>query len=190
MGKTTIPDYPRGLTFDEVWAGIQELKKTQEETFKSMKESSDRLDKQLGELGNRFGELAEHLVGPSIMEKFNEQGFNFTGRSRNVEVFFPDDPKTYAEVDILLENDDIVIAVEVKATPKEKDVEKHQKRMEILRKKADLRKDKRLYRGAIAGAIMDTEICDYILQNGFYLIEQTGDTVRLTIHEGFVPREW
>ncbi|MCL2069542.1 MAG: hypothetical protein FWH19_00970 [Treponema sp.] len=172
-------DYPRGLTFEQVWASIQE-------TDKQIKEMS----RKLGDLGNRFGELAEHLVGPSIMEKFNEQGFDFTRRSRDVEIKISDNPKSWAEVDIILENGDFVIAVEVKSKPKEVDVEKHIKRMEVLRQTADLRGDRRKYRGAVAGAIMNQGICDYILQNGFYLIEQTGDTVKLTIPEGFVPRDW
>ena len=90
----------------------------------------------------------------------------------------------------MLENGDIVIAVEVKSKPREKDIEDHIKRMEVLRHQADLRGDYRKYRGAIAGAIMNKAICDYVMLNGFYLIEQTGDTVQLTIPEGFTPREW
>ena len=62
--------------------------------------------------------------------------------------------------------------------------------MEILRGIADKRGDKRKYQGAVAGAIMNQAMREAILQNGFYLIEQTGDTVKLTIPEGFVPRDW
>ena len=194
---TKAPNYPTGLTFEKVWASIQELKEFQKEStrqrnedIREMRESSTRLDKQLGDLGNRFGELAEHLVGPSIREKFNDAGFNFTQLSKNIDIKFPDDPNSWAEIDYLLENGDIVIAIEIKATPKEKDVDKHVNRMEVLRRAANKRGDKRKFRGAIAGAIMSREICQYILQNGFYLIEQTGDTVRLTIPENFTPKEW
>jgi len=34
MGKTAVPDYPRGLTFEQVWAGIHELRESQRESFK------------------------------------------------------------------------------------------------------------------------------------------------------------
>ena len=34
------------------------------------------------------------------------------------------------------------------------------------------------------------ELCKQILKNGFYLIEQTGDTVKITMPEGFTPRDW
>ena len=90
----------------------------------------------------------------------------------------------------LLENGDTVMVVEVKAKPNQKDVKDHIDRMEILRQRADVRQDKRTFQGAIAGAIMSNEIRKHILKNGFYVIEQTGDTVKINIPEGFKPRQW
>jgi hypothetical protein len=182
----TKPNYPRGLTFEQVWAGIQELKESQKETDRKMRET----DRKIGELGNRFGELAEHLVAPGIMEKFNALGFNFTERSQDKEIREANNPHACIEIDLLLENGDIVMAVEIKSKPKQADVDKHITRMEVLRRTADRRQDKRKYRGAVAGAIMTQNLRDYVIQNGFYLIEQSGDTVKLSIPEGFMPREW
>ncbi|MDR0443801.1 MAG: hypothetical protein LBH44_10375, partial [Treponema sp.] len=62
--------------------------------------------------------------------------------------------------------------------------------IDILRRRADARKDTRKFRGAIAGAIMLDSVRDYAHQMGFYVIEQTGDTVKITVPEGFMPREW
>ena len=36
------------------------------------RKSLDRSRRPTGKLGNRFGELAEHLVAPNIAEKFND----------------------------------------------------------------------------------------------------------------------
>ena len=179
MAIMETPDYPRGLTFEQVWAMFKETDLKFKET-----------DRKIGYLENRFGELAEHLVAPSIKEKFNELNFNFTQSSRDIEIKERDNPNAFTEVDILLENGDIVVAVEVKSKPREADVKEHIKRMEILRRAADRRFDKRKYRGAIAGAIMNQAVRDDIIRNGFYLIEQSGDTVKITIPEGFSPREW
>ena len=44
------------------------------ETGRQMKET----DKRMGFLQNRFGELAEHLVGPNIYSRFNELGYHFS----------------------------------------------------------------------------------------------------------------
>jgi hypothetical protein len=187
-------------TFEKVWATIQEsarqIEKTErliEETARQMKETDRQMketDKKIGELGNRFGELAEHLVAPSIMRKFNELGFRFNDKSENHEINEDGNPNLSTELDILLENGEIAIAVEVKAKPKPTDVDEHIRRMEILRQKADRHNDTRKFRGAIAGAIMKTAVRNYAVKKGFYVIEQSGDTVLIDIPEGFKPREW
>jgi predicted RecB family endonuclease len=128
-------------------------------------------------------------VAPSIYEKFNALGFNFEESSENKKII-DSSGKHITEIDILLENGDIVIAVEVKAKPAQKDVDEHVGRLEILRRRADVRKDTRKFRGAIAGAIMNEAVRDYAHKTGFYVIEQTGDTVKISIPEGFTPREW
>ena len=172
---------------------MQETDRRMKETDLQMKETDRKMQetgRQIGKLGNRFGDLIEHLVAPNLMRKFNELGFHFTQNCRNIEIVVREDPPASTEVDILLENDECVIAVEVKAKPDIDDVKDHIERMKIVRRAADHKKCTKKYCGAIAGAIMDDSIRNYILKNGFYLIEQSGDTVIITIPEGFIPREW
>ena len=181
------------LTFEKVWSSIMELRKRQEETARQQEETARQqkeTDRQIGKLGNRFGELVEHLVVPGIMDKFNEQGFNFSRCSESVKLREPDSKGVCTEIDLMLENGEIVVAIEVKSKPSQADVDRHAWRMEVLRRTDIQQKDKRKYQGAIAGAIINQELRNYILKSGFYVIEQTGDTVKLTIPEGFVPREW
>ena len=180
-----ITDYERGLTFEKVWTEIQEIKEIQKETALQMKET----DRIIGELGNRFGELAEHLVAPNINQKFRVLGLSFEEVSHN-KTIEDSSGKFLAEIDILLENGDIVVAVEVKSKPLEKDVKKHIERMEILRRRANKRNDNRKFRGAIAGAIMTNHVRSNAHKAGFYVIEQTGDTVKINIPEGFIPKDW
>jgi ribosome-associated translation inhibitor RaiA len=182
-----------GLTFEKVWAMFQETDKKFQETDRQFKETNLRFketDRRIGELSNRFGELAEHLVAPSIKEKFNALGYDFDKTSQNVGISDALDRYTGAEIDILLENGDIAIAIEVKAKPLYKDIDRHLERMEVLRRWADKHSDKRKFRAAVAGAIMTDEIRKYAVKTGFYVIEQTGDTVKIDIPEGFTPREW
>ena len=61
--------------------------------------------------------------------------------------------------------------------------------MDILRSRADARQDKRKFLGAVAGAIVGREIRNYAHKTGFYVIEQSGDTVAISAPEG-KPREW
>ena len=102
----------------------------------------------------------------------------------------PEDPATATELDLLLENGEVAIAVEVKARPSQKDVDEHARRMHKLRRYADKRQDRRRYQGAVAAAILRESLRAYILKQGFYLIEQAGDTVRINIPEGFKARDW
>jgi len=185
------------LTFEKVWAALMENKEQMKEQkeelellFKEIGLKMKETDRQIGALGNRFGELAEHLVAPSINEKFNELGFHFTQQATDIRIKEPCNSNTSTEIDILLENGDIVIAVEVKAKPKETDVDEHIGRMDVLRRRANQRNDNRKFQGAIAGAIMSDSVRNYAHKTGFYVIEQTGDTVKINLPENFVPREW
>ena len=180
------------LTFEKVWEMFRETDRKMKETDRIVQETARQMketDRKIGELGNRFGELAEHLVAPNIKEKFKALGLTFEEVSQNKSIS-DSSGRFLAEIDILLENGDTVVAVEVKAKPLEKDVDKHISRMEVLRQRADVRKDTRKFRGAIAGAIMSKEIREYSQKAGFYTIEQTGDTVKISVPEGFTPRDW
>ena len=200
MSETATDRHPptgEGLTFEKVWAMFQETDRKMAESRKETDrqiEKTDRIMKdlcrQMGGIHNRFGELVEHLVAPSILEKFNEVGFFFTKEYTDLKIREPSNPDVLVEIDIMLENGDVVIAVEVKSKPNYSDIEDLKIKMEVLRREADRHGDTRRYRGALAGAIMSQELCKQILKSGFYLIEQTGDTVKLTIPEGFTPRDW
>ena len=134
MAETTLNSgYPHDASPEKIWAMLQE-------TAKQMKIT----DRKISKLYNSFGEMAEYLVAPSIWEKFNALGFAFEEMSRDKEI---DDAACnhIAEIDILLENNDTVIAVEVKDEPSEEDVKEHIQRLEILRRRADARNDRRKF---------------------------------------------
>ncbi|MDR0629668.1 MAG: hypothetical protein LBG24_08560 [Treponema sp.] len=168
-----------GLNFEQVWAAFmetrQQIKEAQQETDRQMKV----LQKNMGELGNRFGELAEHLVIPNIVQKFNALNYQFEDTSKERKFFNPATGRLEAEFDILLENGTYSIGVEVKTKPADKDVAEHISRLEFLRRYKDKKGDKREIRGALAGAIMPENVRQAALRAGLYVIEQSGDTVKI-----------
>jgi hypothetical protein len=192
-----------GLTFEKVWAMFQETDRKMQETDRKMQETDRKMREShqetervlretsriVGDLGNKFGELAEHLVAPNIAEKFNALGYSFTYVTNHTKIR-DGNGQIMAEVDVLLNNRDFVMAVEVKAQPTEEHVREHVKRMEALRRYADAHGDGRKHIGAIAGAIMNDQVKRYAFKSGFYVIEQSGDTVKVGAPEGFKPREW
>jgi hypothetical protein len=169
---------------EDIWVLFRETGRRMQETDNEIKE----LKKQIGKLGNRFGELVEHLVAPNIAEKFNALGYHFEGYAS--DTWFKENGRVIAEIDILLENSDFIVAVEVKSKPLADDVKEHITRLENLRRYKDRHHDSRKIHGAIAGAIMPAGVREYARRTGFYVIEQTGDTVSIEIPEGFKPREW
>jgi hypothetical protein len=55
---------------------------------------------------------------------------------------------------------------------------------------ADLHGDARKYLGAIAGMVMNGNVRDFALRNGFYVVEPSGDTFNVIMPEGkYHPRE-
>ena len=108
MAETnSLPDWPRGITFEQVWAALMEDREQLTETKRLMKENAEQLKetrrlieenaerqketdrivrrngKQMGDLHRKFGELAEHLVAPRIHARFNELNLThyFLGKS-------------------------------------------------------------------------------------------------------------
>ena len=182
----TKPDYPRGVTFEEVWAGIKELEKQIKETDRIVR----RNGRQMGDLHRRFGQLAEHLVAPNIYKRFNELGYHFGSAFNGNYKIYDEQGTTLTEIDMLLENGETIMAVEIKSRPVLKDVNHHIKRLEILRKHKDKINDRRKIQGAIAGAIFDSEEKKAVLEAGLFVIEQSGDTMKIEVPQDFVPREF
>jgi hypothetical protein len=168
------------------------LRESREETEKQMKETDRKIkevSRIVGDLGNKFGKLSEYLVVPNMMEKFNALGYVFTRTGRNIEIRSLDNT-VVTEIDILLENGDFALIVEVKSDLTEYHVAEHVKRMEKLRRYWDDHNDRRRLLGAVAGAIMTDKVKAFALKMGFYVIVQSGDTVKIEIPDGFSPRTW
>ncbi|MDR1574636.1 MAG: hypothetical protein LBS37_01400 [Treponema sp.] len=188
----------------ETSRGLQEAKKLVEETSRQvketgqyleesdrqMKESGKRLDKQLGKLGNRFGEMVEYMIVPNLVEKFHDLGFEVEKTHRDV-VIASKTHNIFTEIDVFLENGDKVIIVEIKTKPRIGDIDEHIERMEKVRKDADFHHDKRKYRGAIAGVVFGESEKTYALKKGFYVIEPSGETFNIIEPKGsYHPHEW
>jgi hypothetical protein len=184
---TGQPDYPRGITFDEVWAALKET----ESIVKANARAIEKLNEQMGGLHNKFGELAEHMVCPSIVERFNQLGFYFNIEFQKGFKVIDEQGKVQAEIDILLGNGEYIIAVEVKSDVKLNDIKHHINRLKLLRKHSWFKNnnDHKIL-GARAGAIFADDVKKEAINNGFYVLTQSGDTMKMEIPADFIPREF
>jgi hypothetical protein len=171
---------------------IAETDKKFRETDAQIKETAAQiksLGKQMGGLHRSFGDLTEQLVAPNLVAKFRELQYTFTKAAYDVEFKEPNG-NTMTEVDVWLENGDSVMAVEIKSKLLQKDVDEHLERMEILKGYGKGHTDTRKLLGAVAVGIMRKDARDYAIKNGFYVIEQSGDTLKIEMPEGFKPKTW
>jgi hypothetical protein len=153
---------------------VQDLWRLMRETDKQMKETG----KKIGALGDSIGKLVEHIMSAGIVDKFRALGYAFT-RAHHRTSYKDSDGQFLAEVDILLENGDYILPVEVKTTLRTEDIKHHVRRMEVLRNYSTEHGDFRAYIGGVTGGVVSDAARDFALKKGFYVIELSGDTLRI-----------
>jgi hypothetical protein len=193
--KKPVKKAPQKVTWDEIQAGFKELHELQkvtektlnksiEEMKKSHEETERTLNKAIGGLGNTLGSIVEHIMTPDLPQKFKKLGYSFN-RIANYKYA----EGVYAEIDGMLENGSQAVVVEVKTTLRLADIDNHLLRMDKVRKYADEHGDKRQFMGAIAATITDKSTREYALKKGLFVIEPSGEDVRVTKPET-EPRIW
>jgi hypothetical protein len=136
-----------------------------------------------------MGELIETLIAARLWEKFPEYGL--VRSYRRVPVY-DETNRVRTDIDILLSNTDKVMVVEVKhELSKPGDVEEHLKRMELIRQYPPAETVNKQLMGAMAGGVVGPDIMAYAYESGLYVLELTGESVRLIPPPaGFKPRQW
>ena len=180
--------------FKETDRKFQEFSLTLKESDKLVKELTKdikRMSKNLGGLGDSIGGLIETLVGAKLWEKFANYPYGFQRAHRRVQVF---DDRTHLEltdIDILLSNTEWVMAVEVKNKVNLKEVERHIKRMDLIRQHPPAEAQGKKLLGAMAGGSINPEARNLANEIGFFLLELKGESVYLVPPpEGFTPKIW
>jgi len=166
--KSAKKTVSKKVTIDDVWAIIAEVGKAQKETQRIV-----------GDLGNRFGDIAEHFLTPGLRGKFEKFGFAFGKLNRNTE-WENEEHNLSMEFDALLENGTQAMVVEVKAKLDKNDIDEQIRRMEKVRRYADLHGDARQFYCAMATMVAKKEVIKYALENGFFLIMPSGEEVKIT----------
>jgi hypothetical protein len=186
------------VTWDEIQAGFKELHELQKMTEKAHKETEESFkkfqnetrkaikdtQKNIGGLNNSLGSIVEHIMTPDLPQKFKKLGYSF-----NRIATYKYAEGVYAQIDGMLENGTQAVVVEVKTTLRLADIDNHLLRMDKVRKYADEHGDKRQFMGAIAATITDKSTREYALKKGLFVIEPSGEDVKVTKPET-EPRVW
>ena len=182
--------------FKETDLKFQETDRKFQETDRKIQEAAAQLkatQREVGKLGSRIGEIVENMVQGNIVEKFQALGFDVTGCSPH-KTFKIKDLGISGEIDLLVDDGPVGILIEVKTTLETADVRDHMERLQKYRRYVDTRVvggDKRRFIGAVAGAIVPENVAKFALENGMYVIVQSGEAVDIvTPPDGFQAKIW
>jgi len=178
-------------SIDRLGERIDRVTNSTSESLDKLGEKVDRVTSNVGGLNNSMGELVETLFASHLGEKFDAYNYNLRRIYKRIYIY-DDTVRQRGEIDILLSNTTVCMAVEVKRWLEKKEhVDDHIKRMELIRQypPAEVKGKKLL--GAIVGAVVTPEAREYAEQSGFFVLELTGEDVRLLEPpKGFQPKEW
>ena len=156
------------------------LRASQKATDEQMKKTDIKLDKFIGDTGNRWGKLGENLVKGSLVQRLKERGIKVEKVITNAK--FSD-----VEFDIIAINGKETVVVEVKATLDPSDVEKFKKNIEQFKTLWPEFKKKTVY-GAMAFLLKANRQAESLAEKqGFFVISATGDVI-IKNEKGFKPK--
>ena len=180
LRKSRIEFESRHKEFDE------SLKRSQKESEKSRKD----FNKRLGEITGVWGKFVAEMVKPRIIKMFKDKGILIRTALQNIVGLIGD--KKYYEIDLLLINTQIAVAVEVKSSLSVEDVKEHLERLERIQKVQPEKINMggiTLY-GAVAGIIVENDADKFAYRQGLFVLRQKGSIVEIMNDKGFVPKEW
>jgi hypothetical protein len=187
-------------TLEDVWRLFQEsdrrFKELNEETDRKIKEVSievgrvsqevEKVSTGLGQLGGKFGFFIEEMLYPAAVRLFKERNIDVHEVQRNVSAHRHGEG---IEVDLLVVNDTVAVAIECKSTLSIDDVNEHLERMDKLKRVLPAHANKQVM-GAVTGMIIPDNVARYAYKKGFFVIGQTGDQLVVRNDEKFKARVW
>jgi tetrahydromethanopterin S-methyltransferase subunit G len=176
---------------DRLGEKIDRITSTTTRNLDKLGEKVDRVTSNVGGLNRSFGELIETLFTSHLGEKFDKYQYNLRRIFKRVPIY-DDTSRLRGEIDILLSNTTVCMAVEVKRELDRMDqIDGHIRRMELIRQYPPAETNGKKLLGALAAAAVTPEGREYAELNGFFVLELSGEDVRLLEPpKDFQPREW
>jgi hypothetical protein len=134
--------------------------------------------------------VAQCFFGSELWKHFDGFEYEFQQLYPYLPLF-DEHNKPLGDIDITLLNDEYAMAIEVKTHLKKKNVEYHAKRMEQIKQYPPAQYRGRKALAGLAALMIDRDAKDLADELGMYVLEQSGDAVRLAPRPGwFSAREW
>ena len=176
---------------DSILKEIAEARKKADEEFAEERRKTEReirrVNKQLGELGNKFGSFTEGMAWPSMQKVLHKQfGMNDISPRRKAH----HNGQTL-EVDVLAYDNtgkrDEVYIVEIKSHLKEEAIGQLLKAIADFPRFFPNLKDRKIY-GLIAAGDIPNDVRAAVIKNGLYLARLNDETFKLLVPRNFKPK--
>ena len=166
----------------EIKETSREIKEVQKETAREIK----AVNTSIGRLSNRLGEFVEEAVRPSAVRLFRERGIDVHEVHQNVT---SDREGSAFEIDLLVVNNQDVVAIECKSNLSIDEVNEHLERLEKIKRFLPDHVNKRIS-GAVAGMVIPANVATYAIKKGLYVIGQNGEHLELRNEKSFTAKTW
>ncbi len=133
-----------------------------------------------------LGEFVEHLVMPTVVRLFQAQGLEV--HEVHSDVTAKRDGQGI-QVDLLVVNDGVLIAIECKSKMTTAYVDQHVERMNKLKRMLPAYRHHQAF-GAVAALVMPNDVAEYAEEQGFYVLVQSGETLTLRNAPAFQAKAW
>ncbi|MBF0348472.1 MAG: DUF3782 domain-containing protein [Magnetococcales bacterium] len=155
--------------------------------FREMERVVKDVSRQIGQLGGRWGEFVEGMVAPACETLFLDRGIPVHRVHQRVKAKYPGN--RHMEIDLLVVNTDVVVLVEVKSKLRVEDVREHVTRLAEFKSFFPEYVDRRVM-GAVAGIVVEENVEQFAMNEGLFVIVQSGETVTLANDTQFIPKTW
>jgi hypothetical protein len=165
------------------------LKEQSQETDRRFQETDRRIrevNKQIGNLGGKWGRFVENMVAPACETIFIKRGIPVHQVSQRVKRRL--NGKTL-EIDVMVTNQDHVLAVEVKSTLGVDNVREFIEDLTEFKQFFPEYAQKQLY-GCVAGIEIEEGADKYAYRQGLFVLTQTGESVAILNDFNFQPKSW
>ncbi len=156
-----------------------EADRTMEELKKQVQETT----KAVNSLTTPLCLFIEEMVEPAVVQLFQERGIDVTQTMSRLK---SKRPGAAMEIDILAVNGSELVAVECKSRLSKDDVDDFLDRLQRFKLAFPQFRDFQVY-GAVAGIEIDQGIDSYAYRRGWFVIKQSGETVKIINDVQFQP---
>lgn len=146
--------------------------------------------KKRSSLKQSFDDLKKYVFYPVIIKHFSDRGYHFDDISLGDRLVFDSKNNSWMKFGITMENFHYIIVVELIDNPKSFDIDEQINKLKLFREHRNKYNDHRKILGVIAGTDFKNTDKNTILENGFFLFEQSEEEIKPDIPDEFVPSEW